>query len=491
MADQGLSSVINMRFGAPDGVITFPFLPSTLPQQLYKETVVVKPKVKVEPAIENHGEQKIIKTVAKLINPAIFLDKNIFPVDVDVLRFFSMLGEKQAIFTTSTTSRYVCLQVDGETRLILAGTGSLVVKGSVGEVLLYARKYCRAALRSIVAAMRMGYVATTPKFKTLAEQLSWYRKQRQFSHGLDVISKTDELGWIDQENPTNKFLLMEDEPMNPNCLHIGSGNNVSNSQLALLPFYDRVYLLDPKCRHGPDSRPSVFVRQKVEDGWDIVSDVAVGDHEGMTLDGQKQLVEDLYELRANRLIIVKIGLQRGIKARGFVRRKPRPHNLEVIIQLCEEGDTLDEIYDELAPGVISANEVRNKRMFQHEFGGIKKTFNDPWSLTHILRTRKARIPRARPEWKEGINRNTVLYQCAGGRIQSLRYVQFAAACTAETDLEGPFGILPSEFRIDRGPVRNYDPGFPCPLFSCRSVVKTALTRGFTLAYKNGLMTLVN
>lgn len=478
-----------MRFGGVNGPPVFPFLPDSLPKELYCTVAPVKKKPVVHKVQDN--QPKLIRAIAKHVVPELWVDSNIFPVSEEVLRCLSMLDEKQASTMTAKTTRYVSLQVGGSVKILLAASGQVVVDGSAGEVFAYAAKYCPAAMRSLVQSMRMNYITVDKKFLDLATALSWYRKQREFSRGLDVVSKQDELGWIDQEHVVNKFIMEEEEPMNERCLHLGAGLNISSSQLAFSHLYQRVVLVDPRCVAGQDSIAEVFDINKVEPGWDIVSDIACGDAEGMTLDGQKKLIEDLYSISLDRLVIVKIGLQKGVNARAVVRRKPRPHNLEIILQLHPEGDSIDEIYDEFAPQVLSANEERNKRMFQHKFGVKKKTFNDPWTLAYIIKRDAGSIlPKAKYHWAGGVNRNNVLYQCAGGRIRSRRYKEFAGACQGDGAADGPYCILPDTFHLGRGVIKNYDPGLPCPHFSFRSVLKTAAHRGMRVQMINGQLAIV-
>jgi len=218
----------------------------------------------------------------------------------------------------------------------------------------------------------------------------------------------------------------------------------------------------------------------------VVCDIAVGDAEGMTLGGQKKLVEDLYSLSGDRLVVCKMGLQKGIKAKGILRRKPRPHNLEVIVTLTPEGEDLDQVYADYAPGVISANEVRNQRVFQHLFGGIKSTFNGPWDLTDTLMARsKTKLPRAACYHRPRLNRNDILAEQAGGRAAGDRYVKFSKACGGWPDMEKPSCILPDNFHLAPGRLRKYDPCLPDADFSVRSLVRTAKQRGYDVALRNG------
>jgi len=414
-----------MRFGGlHGGSPVFPFLPDTVPKELYREVVLCKQVKKNEIVAIEPTKHQLLKAIVSELDPRILDDPNVFPVDVEVLRALASFGEYVDRPIIPVTNKYICIAKDGEC-FLETYTGFVLARGHPGDLFTYANKFCRPALRTIVHAMRNGYIPSPIKHDNLAAALSWFRKQRQFSKGLDAISKTDELGSIDQENVVNKFMLQCDDVQNDKCLHVGAGSNVSSSQIALFQHYSRVVLVDPRCVVGPDSVCGKFEPKKVQEGWDIVSDVACGDAEGMTLEGQKELLEQLYSFCTGRLVIAKCGLQKGVRIRGFLRRKPRPHNLEIILELDPEGDTLDDIYDREAPKVLKVNELRNLRMYQHRFGGLKQTFTDSYELCDILmRKSKTKLPRAPHVWKSGIDRNVVLFQHAGGRIWGARIVAF-------------------------------------------------------------------
>lgn len=484
-----------MRFGAENGALSFSFLPQSVPVDLYaSKRVVVRKTVATKSAEPDKKQLQLIRAIGKLLKPDLLLDNYVFPLKPDVARAIFNLREEGDSLIRDYFGDYICVTVAGRVELLSSRGNRIVATGDVGDVFSYASKYCKSAIPCIVSAMRAGFVPRLPECDDLAVMLSWFRKQRMFSKGLDVISKTDELSYVDQENVTNKFVIDYGEVVSANrlCLHLGAGTNTSSSQLALAEHYDRVVMVDPRCKEGPDSKAAVFNKSKVEEGWDIVSDVAVGDSEGMTLDGQKRLVEDLYSICDKRLVIVKIGLMKGIVARGFVRRKPRPHNLEVIIQLDRDGDTLDEIYEELYPTVIDANERRNRAVFQHQFGGLKKNFNDRWFYGRLLTTTlRSRLPPADNSFRTKVDRNMVLFEQAGGKTAGVRYVQYCKAAGRVYDPDAPAALLPDDYVIDPGLVKRNDPGLPCPHYSFRSVVRTGIDRGMKLVYRFGNATLAN
>lgn len=472
-----------MRFGCK-----FSGLPASVPASLY---IVRKTRKKIKAVATdnpNEDQRALIRSVARQLPPEIWIDTRVFPQREQVLLALAQMSETDNFVGGWVGTAFTCVP-DGS-MLSLYRSAQLLVRGTSGEVFAYAVQFCRQAVSSIVHVHRMGLVAHADLTGVLAKDLANYRSARRFSSGLDRVSKLEQLSHVDQDNTINKFNL-SDLNIHKTVYHLGAGTNISSSQRGLALTYDRVVLVDPRCRDGPDSKSLTWeeILSSIPTDVDIVSDVSYGDADGMLCDGHHSLVAQLYKLCESRLVVVKLPLALGYEARGVVHVKPRPHNLEVVVILCIDGDPLDDIYYELENEVLRANAIRNEKMFSMTFSSkIKCVKNTSCELTELIRqsywhTRLPAPPDKRVTPKKSRNLAIIRVGSSAVKAASRHNSWYDTLTDASFRWDGPTVALPPTVQYCCGGLGPYDPGLPDVQLSLRSVRRAVEAAGLAVEYR--------
>lgn len=472
-----------MRFGPLFDSGPMRYLPDNVPSELYEVGRRPKPVVVIDDELSEQEQLKLIKEIAASMDPRLLEDLNIFPLPEEVALEFSQLRVARQTSMLIGHSKY---QVSNEGELTALRTikGEALARGSTGDVFAYACQYAPGAVLTIVRALSSGRVSISngPVPDNIAEALAHYREQRAFSPGLDRISKTMQLAQIDCDHVYNKFLFsydMVEQIKHPVVYHLGAGDNVSGSVFALYEHYERVVCVDPRLKPGVDQLNASYL-DVVLDG-DVVSDMAFGDRSGMTIT-DKRAIEDLYRICHDRLVIVKYGVRLGIQARGILLLKPRPHNLEVIVQLTPDGDPLDEICRDVESDVHMANKRRNEHVFLQRFPlKLKPLANAPYEYSKVLTVVAHPLPVVAPAYLDPVTKPMVIYNQLGGVDNAERMEKFRACVRKLRNAQSmePYGYYPVE--LGPGDVANYDPGFPSVEYSARSFLAKVRQSGLRIA----------
>lgn len=469
-----------MRF-APQ----FGNLPASLPAELYVKSKVKpeKPKILDSPNVD---QQQLIRSIARLLPERIWLDPMVFPQRDIVLRAISQLSELDPYVGSWLDMNFSCVPISNNQLALFNKSGETLVLGHSGEVMHYAAQFCRRAIPAIVNVHRMGFVAHPNLTGILHEDLQAFRTVRSVSKGLNRVSKLEELDYVDQDKTINKFVV-GGLAQHPVVYHLGAGTNTSSSQRPLHLVYKTVVLVDPRLKSGHNSLAMTWeeVLSNIPANADIVSDVAYGDEHGMILDGFCELVTALYQLAGTRLVMVKLPLQYGYKARGSVHCKPRPHNLECVVILDPEGDHLDDIYDEYYTDVVEVNKERNRRILCMAFSPvIKDVYNTSSDLADYMNKTPPALPspfivRRTPKK----SRNKALVNCAKKGVLAKRHTDwYRKIKDPEFDWNGPAVSLPPSFLVSVGSLGRYDPGLPDIDISLRSARLAAIRAGFEVSF---------
>lgn len=317
-----------MRFGA-----SCPLLPRGYPEDAYNHTdqsLVVKSRKAIKLAC--HPDlRKLIQCLAKQLPKEIFTDLNVFPQSQDVLLKLAQTDVQDGIEKRWFSGDFNLLSEGKDLvlyRKVNTNEDREICRGSSGFLFEYIMKYCQRALPAFVLTHRRGYVKHPGKLGKLSDQLKSFRLTRSVSRGLDRCSKLDELELVDQDSTYHKFPAEHHWQGNDTVWHIGSGQAHATSQRRLA-HYSRVILIDPLLE-SEDSNHWRKTWQEVlpflPDGVDVVSDVAFGDQQGMVADGMRDLVEALYRVSSDRMVMVKLMVDELYPmVRGFLVSKVRPH----------------------------------------------------------------------------------------------------------------------------------------------------------------------
>ncbi|MCD1171901.1 hypothetical protein, partial [Bacillus anthracis] len=282
------------------------------------------------PNVADKTQKGILKQAVQFAPPGLLQDSNIFPLSQEVIQAFLQLTERSRPTVISSGLFDVVVDDQYQYSLIDTRDGTVLFSADVAAAFEYIKKFVPQALFNFARVAREFGVGD-PETGQVYEVLLKHRKQRSASKGLDTLSKIDELAAIDQDHVVFKFPV-EHFKICDKVLHIGAGTNVGGSQFVLWDNYDRVKCIDPRLTPDRHNESALFDARKVEPGWDIVSDVANGDEYGLTLFHQNKLLDELWDLRHGRMIMVKLGVSEDVRKdiRGIFARKPRPHNLEGI-----------------------------------------------------------------------------------------------------------------------------------------------------------------
>nr|AVB77238.1 hypothetical protein [Nai virus] len=478
-----------MRFGPQ-----FTNLPTTVPEELYVSVKAPVPKAKILES-PNVDQQRLIRSLARMLPEAIWCDPAVFPQREAVLLAISQLSEHDTFVGGWLDSSFTCVPTDDGRLALFNKKGQELVVGHSGEIIHYAKEFCRKAMPAIVLVHRMGFVVHPNLTGVLAEDLELFRQVRAVSRGLDRISKIEELDNIDQDATINKF-MMGGLPVHKTVYHLGAGSNLSSSQRALSLSYDTVVLVDPRCKNGVNSKSATWqeIIDNIPPDADIVSDVAYGDDTGMLVTGYKELVDRLYTICENRLVMVKCPLQLGYNAKGVVHCKPRPHNLEIVFILDPDGDDLDLLYEEYAPDVVMTNKERNRQILCMTFNArIKDVANTSKEITQLMSAAPPTIPKPKETIKTPRRSRNVCLAEAGakkGAASKRHLAWFKIIKDKDFNFDGPSAKLPPAVGVRKGRITQQDPGLPDVGLSLRSLRVAALKYGYRMEYHNNCWNIV-
>lgn len=476
-----------MRFGPNGRPPVFHFLPASVPQFLYtqqKARKVNRPK----PISYDKDQARILRTITEAAPPGFLSDPNIFPITPMLLKEIIELSEK-SIGMMSHFCREIDVRYDGGDLSVVRTSDEFeFVKGGILQVYDYIIKCCPQAMSNFTMTARLLDLKVTAPENLIEEFLTTHRKIRSVCVGLDNISKTDELDAIDRDNTYLKFPVIW-KTKNRKVLHLGSGSNTANNQIYLWNYYDRVYCVDPKITPSGHRCQEVFDPGKVKPGWDIVSDIAIGDTYGLDTSMQSELLKALWPLRTDRLIVVKLGVVDDCPAqyRAVMLRKPRPHNLEIVIELTDLGEPLRDIMNRIRPTIIATNKERTSRMLKQDFEKVIKpsaiNADDLTDIFHLMEVVPDPPPKLMPPARI-VSRNRAILDAIGVDRNSSRYLALRALARDPSFNFEAGGILPDAFRIAEGVACDFDPGFVDYRFALASTCKTAVHRGFKLRFAN-------
>lgn len=334
-----------MRFGA-----SCPLLPKGYPEDAYHHadrSLVVKSRKAIK--LSCHPDlRKLLQHLAKQLPKEIFTDLNVFPQPQDVLLRLSQTDVQDGLEKRWFSGNFNLLSEGKELvlyRKVSSNEDKEICRGNSGFLFEYIMKYCQRALPAFILTHRRGYVKHPGKLGKLSEQLKSFRLTRSVSKGLDRCSKLDELKLVDQDSTYHKFPAEHHWQGNDTVWHLGSGHAHATSQRRL-GHYKTVVLIDPLLESEDEhhwKKTWQEVLPGLPNGVDVVSDVAFGDEQGMVSDGMRELVDALYEVCANRMVMVKVNVDVAYpRVKGFLVSKVRPHNLEAVYLLTPDGYMIDD-----------------------------------------------------------------------------------------------------------------------------------------------------
>lgn len=464
-----------------------PHLPVSVPREYYNQPK--RDRILQSAPTPDKQQKNLVACVAGKVNIDLLLDQRLLRLSPHILQAIAAFAEGDFVAHVDSQQYYVKVE-NGIATLCHLGHGRVVCQGNTADLFHYAAKYSPAAFRAVVQHARLG-VIHPPEGSTLEETLTHYRRDRMYSKSLDLTSKMQQLALVDGDHVINKFNINPDLVCNEKALHVGSGVLTASSQRALHLIYDRVVCIDPNTVPGNGYIKEMFDVSKVKPGWDIISDAAFGDENGlgMTTKQQKDYVEQLYELSSeDRYVVAKVGLTEGLNIRANVLRKPRPHNLELIVELTPEGEPWADIYDRYHERVVDANKLRNEKMFKLDFAGEPRSvLANQSTIGQLLASEPITIPYPPGRKKWQVSRNTNIVRHGAAKRSAVRAKQWHNKCRDEDavyDPSKPLVMLPLQsFKTERY-FRDMDPGLEIDL-SFNSVCATLTRKGLTYDYVNG------
>lgn len=438
-----------------------------------------------------------MRTLALQLPEGFFTDLNIFPCDQATLLRFSQSDVEDACEKRWFSGQFNLLPEGDDLVLYrkLHGRDREVCRGDSGFLFEYVMRYCQQALPAFVLTHRRGFVRHPGRVGRFCEQLKTFRLVRSVSKGLDRCSKIDELDYVDQDSTYCKFPVEWHWNGNNTVWHIGSGMPDATSQRRL-GCYESVILIDPIIPVENSTHWKKTWQDALKDippGVDVVSDVAIGDKFGMAPAGMSELVNALYPLSVDRMVMVKVNIELDYPGvRGMFVTKVRPHNAEAIFVLSPHGDPLDEDIKKLRRLAIKANEVRNFKIFRHQFDDrLKAPGVGSFELGCLMRARPPDLPPPVRKRFAGACRIGLFCQTIGHSRLGERFKAWRRVCRDREKPDCPYVILPSTYVLDVGPILNYDPGLNCPHISLRSIMESATLQRLQSVYLDGQWQLRN
>lgn len=230
---------------------------------------------------------------------------------------------------------------------LLSEDGSVLVKGTAFEVLLYCVQYHRRDSAHVYRYLRENGKQPV-KMSQFQHLLSHYRAERELSHTVNRFSKVSQLNYADYDHPYNWFCEV--------------------------PVTDKV------CGVNLNWRALVRFPNVVgeDDAEVVVADIVRGDHEGAR-SNDEALLERVLSMEDKEKYVHCVLDDAMCCHQGEIVYKPRPHNMTAVVWLG--GDLpLSFFLHEVKRKIVSSNEWRNGRIF----GWGEVRILEAWALDQAL-----------------------------------------------------------------------------------------------------------
>lgn len=123
---------------------------------------------------------------------------------------------------------------------------------------------------------------------------------------------------------------------------------------------------------------------------------------------------------------------------------------------------------------LTANEIRNERIYRHDFSGSACEpyfgWRQLWELVKKPPRKPGRVLRLA---RDCISLTKVNCQSIGCDHLDTHYEVCGRFCSTQTIPAGPYCALPNLYLLEPGCCVNVDPGLNCPWISLHSLIETA------------------
>lgn len=337
-----------------------------------------------------------------------------------------------------------------------------VCTGSLGEILDFIYESHPGRYAEVVATIRQQSNFDQEIFEEgWHEMLSAYRRERSSNKSMDKMTKISQNEFIDQDHQVFDF----GSPIYPdNHQYVTSDNERPEVPWALSMAYPAL-------------------KTQVPDPDEIWANVVVGDMEGATSNDKTKLEELYNKYQANRELVIRVKMYMDEnldpKYRGMFVRKPRAHNLVVVMEFDEESPPMLNFFKAMVKKVARANHARNMRYYSTVQVAARRNVATTREYFQLFRGRVelGKTPTCFPVKSK---LKTVENKRAEARMQ--RYLNI---CRDEMSLHycrknhWPFCKINGDFY---GRLEYCDIGFGSPEFVFASLVHWVEDRGGTLKF---------
>lgn len=123
---------------------------------------------------------------------------------------------------------------------------------------------------------------------------------------------------------------------------------------------------------------------------------------------------------------------------------------------------------------LTANEIRNERIYRHDFSGsASEPYFGSRQLWELIRKTPRKPGRVLRLARDCISRMKLYCQSIGCDHLGTHYEAWGRVCSTQTIPAGPYCALPNLYLLEPGCCVNVDPGLNCPWISLRSLIETA------------------
>lgn len=329
-------------------------------------------------------------------------------------------------------------------------------RGEPGEILAFILETQPQRYLDVVKAM-----ATLDELSV--EQLGWQgfldkcRELRQTNRALNNITKIVELKTADGDFVGLDFPLAVDD----SAVYVSCDEERPDVPWTLQLVHD----------FSPDKFDENM------EGRTIVGNVVRGDSAGARANDGRLLAR-LYKASSHNEVYVKMYADMRQRYRGYIIRKPRPHNMVFVVSLDPNGDLLWRQFKEFEPHFERVNLKRNARYFnEYEPVVVGPTFT-MLELTQLVR----RVDLNGLTHQQLLNRKKLKGEQVNLCLER-RQQKFAEICNnpnaVQMSREWPYMLLEMDFF---GDVIFNDVGIMTVEFSFASVVRTAIAKGKYLTF---------
>lgn len=300
--------------------------------------------------------------------------------------------------------------------------------------------------------------------------LSYFRQYRNLSRSMNRITKMAQLEHLDGDSSYFWFDDVEyDEDDSP--LVVGVDDY-------------RVLMRFP---HSTLVKADEFI-ENCERFYDvnILANVVVADAEGGYRNNQKLLRALKKASQAGSCVRVHMVVDSSVDLRGVVLRKPRPHNLTVIVYLDDVLEDLAPVFNDMIENIREANVTRNMMMLRGTPGVRKRPYRSWSSVLHhlvqmmvlhgeeisyirnVMRKRDVKSKKPRPP------------SVVSRRIHDIRYYLSCKDVVFEGDWYAMKPVM-----LYEGPIEWFVPPIGPVHVAINSCVRYAATKGFRPLYVLG------